>query len=224
MSKSEELVSLFFRLNGYFLVENFIIHSGNENINYSKSNKVPQLTETDLLGIRLPFQKEFVGILNISNFENLVLNSDLIDLVIVESKTGNTNKPNSTWKNQDKIANIEYIIRFFGITNDPETISKISRILIKAYKVEWNNYSIRYIIVSENINPDYAKKGITYITINYVLDFIINIRGACWNKLNLGIASQHQQWSPFMKEIFKIANNLECPDEKKILIREFISN
>jgi len=223
MNKDEELVKIFLRLNGYFLVDNFIVHNGDADLTNCREKIIPQLTETDMLGIRMPFQAENTGDLTIANYDKLILKNGLIDLVIVESKTGNKNRPNSTWKNIKKIENIKYLIRFFGITNDEDEIEKLSTCLLVNYNCEWKNYSIRYIIVSENINPHYSGKGITYITIEEIIDFIVKIRGECWINKNMGIASYHSQWNPFMNRIFEIANDQRInTNQRKKLIREYV--
>ncbi|MFA8451947.1 MAG: hypothetical protein ACEPOW_14725 [Bacteroidales bacterium] len=223
MNKSEELVKAFLRLNGYFIVDNFIIHNGAADLSNSRDKIIPQSTETDLLGIRMPFQKEFTGKLDIANYGSLVLDNDLIDLVIVESKTGKENKPNKTWKNPSKTDNIKYMLRFFGITGDENIIEEIANQLISNYTCTWDNYSIRYIIVSENINSHYSGKGVTYFTIDEIINFIITVRGECWINANMGVASHHQQWNPFLNEIFEIANNQSSTqEEKQIRIKEYI--
>ncbi|MFA4852220.1 MAG: hypothetical protein WC599_06850 [Bacteroidales bacterium] len=224
MNKYEELVKLFFRLNGYFLVDNFIIHNGNADLSNSKDKIIPQSTETDLLGIRMPFQNEKTGKLDIANYEKLILKNNLMDLVVVESKTGKENKPNPTWKDSSKIENIKYLVRFFGVTDKDEVIEKISNNLIKRYKYQWDNYSIRYIIVAEKKNKHYSDNGITYFTIEEILDFIIKTRGECWINTNMGIASHHQQWNAFMNKIFEIANMVVIAVERKKLIREYLNN
>ena len=112
MNKDEELVKVFLRLNGYFLVDNFIVHNGEADLTDCREKIIPQLTETDLLGMRMPFQIENTGDLTIANYEKLILDNGLIDLVIIESKTGKENRPNSTWKSIEKIENIKYLIRF----------------------------------------------------------------------------------------------------------------
>ena len=223
INKYEELVKSFLRLNGYFVVENFILHDGNANIADSQKKIIPQSTETDILAVRFPFQNEHTGQLHVANYENLILTSELIDLVIVESKSGNANKPNQTWKDNSKIENIKYIIRFFGITNEVKIIEEIANELIKKYECKWKNYSIRYIIISETKNMHYSGKGIKYVTIEEVLDFIVKVRGECWINANMGIASHHQQWNLFMKHIFEIANEEnKSVDIKKRNIRKYM--
>ena len=48
MNKDEELVKVFFRLNGYFLVDNFIVHNGVADLSNCKNKIIHQSTETDL--------------------------------------------------------------------------------------------------------------------------------------------------------------------------------
>ncbi len=223
MNKFEEIVKVFMRLNGYFLVDNFIVHNGNANLPNCQQI-IPQLTETDLLGIRLPHQQEIAGNLLIENFDSLILDNNLIDLIIIETKSGNSNKPNSTWKDVAKIENVKYLLRFFGFSNDSKVIDSIASALLSNYVCNWENYSIRFIMVSENPNKYYSDKGIKYLTFDSIIDFIIKVRGECWININMGIASHHSQWNPFMNHIFDIANDVEKTDvQRKELILNYLS-
>lgn len=221
MNKYEELTKTFLRLNGYFTIDNFIVHNGDADISNSYKKVIPQSTEIDILAVRFPFQKEQSGKLLIVNDRNLILKKDLIDLVIVESKSQNENKPNSTFT----IKNIKYILHFFGFTDDENYIDTISNELYEKYSSIWQNYSIRYIITSETINKHYADKGLQYILIDDIIDFIIHIRSECWFNEGMGVSSYHKQWNCFMNDVFKILNQATLtPEEKKLQIKDYLEH
>lgn len=214
--KYEKLSSLFLRLNGYFLVNNFIIHAGDDTTKINKAGIISQHTEMDTLGIRMPYQKEVSGDLNIVNNKDLILENDKIDFVIVESKSGNSNKPNSTWINLDKIDTVKYILRFFGIFKIEEEIHEASVELLKNFSVSRNNFQFRYIVISETPNDHYLRKGIKYITYDSIIDFIARIRAECWIDKKIGVTSYHGQWDDFMREIFELANNFNISQKERI--------
>jgi hypothetical protein len=221
MNKYEELSKTYLRLNGYFIIDNYIVHNGGADISNSYKKIIPESTELDILGVRFPFQKEQSDKLLIKNDENLILQSNMIDFVIIESKSKNSNKPNSTWS----LENINYILRFFGFTADENVINEIAITLKEKYSCTWNNYSIRYIITSENANDYYVDKGLQYITIDTILNFIIKIRGNCWFDEKIAVSSDHHQWNDFMNIVFKIANDQsKNSEEKKNAIIKYLNN
>ena len=110
----ETLAKWYLRFNGYFIVDNFIVHAGDD-INRIWKNIVGNHTEADILAIRHKFSKEITGPLHIQNDPKIInpLNNP-IDFVIVEVKTGQQNKPNKLWT-EKRLPVIEYILRFAGL-------------------------------------------------------------------------------------------------------------
>lgn len=214
-NKYEKLSSLFLRLNGYFLVDNFIVHAGDDTTKITQDGVISQHTEIDTLGVRMPYQKEISGDLHIINHEDLILDNDKIDFVIIESKSGKSNKPNRTWRSHDKINTIKYILKFFGIFRTEEEINVASEELLNNFSVSRNNFQFRFIVISEARNKHYSEKGIKYITYDSIIDFIVRIRGGCWIETEIGITSYHGQWDGFMKKIFELANNFDISEEER---------
>ena len=110
----EKLTNWYLRFNGYFTVDNFVVHAADDVTRISNGIVAPY-TETDTIAIRMPYSAEITGILQIANHNVLVENQNKrFDVVIAEAKSGNDTKPNSAWRN--KATNIiEYIIRFVGL-------------------------------------------------------------------------------------------------------------
>lgn len=206
---AEKVAKWYLRFNGYFIVENFIVHAGEDDQRIS-NGLIGNHTEVDLLGIRHKFSKEKSGILEIQNDQQLINGSDCkIDFVIVEVKTGKENKPNKLWR-EKKIQIIEYIVRFAGFIENTETIVSVANQLAETnnYNDPNGEFSIRLIVISENpLNKNW--NHLLNISIDSIIDFFVDVRGGCWINQNLGIASLHSQWEPIISDILKIANEHE---------------
>jgi len=63
---AETLAKWYLRFNGYFTVENFILHAGGDPTRISKG-KIAPYTEADILAIRHKHSKEIAGTLLIQN-------------------------------------------------------------------------------------------------------------------------------------------------------------
>jgi hypothetical protein len=221
-SKAEILTKWYLRLNGYFTIDNFIVHNPDIISNGIVSNS----TETDVLAIRLKHSREIAGELHIANDE-MLLNGLLsnLDFVIAEVKTGDEKKPNKVWRNNNKEA-VKYIIRFSGIIESEEEITRVAEKLLieRIYEKKDRSYRIRLIIFSET-KPNKNWENVTHIFLEHIVDFILQVRGQCWLENEIGVASIHYQWDSLINEIFKIANNVEEEIEmKKINILKLLSN
>jgi len=75
----EKVAYWYFRLNGFFQIENFVIHS---------ERRGGQRTDADLLAIRFPFRAERLfddsNDIMADDAQHLALSGDLIDVVVVE--------------------------------------------------------------------------------------------------------------------------------------------
>jgi len=111
----ERFVRWFLRFNGYFSIENFVVHAADDPARVSDGIVAPY-TEVDTLAVRMPHSAETKGPLRVANYSPLVSGADgKIDVVIAEAKSGNENKPNKPWR-EKQVSVIEYIVRFIGIT------------------------------------------------------------------------------------------------------------
>src|SRR5580704_10442878 len=112
-SKAEEFVRWYLRFNGYFSIENFVVHAAADPKRI-KDGKIPQDTECDLLGVRLPYSEEVAGALPMANDPPLTHGAaGRTDLVICEVKTGKENRPNPAWKYLSTHKDMaRYVLRF----------------------------------------------------------------------------------------------------------------
>ncbi len=222
---SEEFIRQYLRLNGYFCIDNFIVHAADDPQRITANGEIGNYTETDLLGIRLPYSEEMSGQLYMAHDMPLVEGADgKTDIVIGEVKTGGENRPNKIWRHPETLYPKEYILKFVGLTNDANEISSISKTLSEKYIYENRTTRIRYIIFSENENKHYKDIGVSFITYDHIIDFLTEIRGQSWTAGNIGVASLHHQWPVLLTEVFEIANNFNIEiDERKQRIKEILN-
>jgi len=208
---AEIIVRWYLRFNGYFSIENFIVHAGDDSSRICDGN-IGCKTETDILSIRMPYSREVTGKLRIANHEKLIEKDfNKFDIIIAEVKTGNSNKPNPVWKNKD-IDAISYLIRFYGIYKDEDKINEISKKIANFFFFEDKDYRIRYIIFSNKPSNFYQNQGLHYITYKDIIEFIVDVRGNCWARENIGIKSTHYQWDELINKIYEISNNMSISE------------
>lgn len=120
-------------------------------------------------------------------------------------KSGNDNRPNRVWLGPDAEKTACYIARFVGLQNESE-IGPIGKALPTVFRFEDDRCRFRYMIFAADPNQHYAKKGVSYITFDEAISFIVQVRGHCWIQSNIGVASTHHQWDELLVDIFAIAN------------------
>lgn len=214
--KVEEFVRWFLRFNGYFGIENFIVHAAYDK-NRIRDGVVGNVTETDTIAVRMPYSREISGSLYVANFDTLVQGSERRhDVVIAEAKSGVDNRPNEVWKGKEGSKPIEYLVRFIGLHHKEEEIRTVAESLLSKYVYEDSFCRFRYVIFSKQPNNGYAQKGITYITFDNAVNFLVSIRGQSWLEANTGVASVHHQWNDILKKIFDVANDSALASEKRL--------
>jgi len=209
----EKFTSWYLRFNGYFTVDNFVVHAANDATRI-RNGIIAPYTETDTIAIRMPYSAEITGELKIANHDILVEKQNgRFDIVIAEVKSGNENKPNSVWRNKSIIP-IQYIIRFVGLYDDDQ-ILQVTDQLSKQYLYEDKKSRIRYIVFANQPNLWYSSRGVKYITFSQMARFLVHVRGQCWINAGIGVASVHYQWDDQIKTIFEIANDFNKPIETR---------
>lgn len=220
--KFELLTKWYLRFNGYFTVDNFIIHAANDPGRISNGT-IGNYSDIDVLGIRMPFHFERTGELEIKN-DNRLDCIDKIDIVIAECKTGNQNSVNKIWTGKNVQA-AEYLIRFCGIFKEDYEIKRSATSLIDHLKYEDDKYRIRIILFTQkDPSIELRNKGLNYISLTNILNFIIGERGECWVVNNLGDKSIHDSWDSLIKDFFKVANDkTKSLNDKKKEIYKILS-
>lgn len=213
--KYERSVTSYLRLNGYFTVPNFIVHAADDP-GRIMADHVGNYTETDIIGVRMPYSREMTGRLHIANHELLIDGPDgKIDVVVAEVKSGKDNRPNPVWRGANAKRAACYIARFVGLHGDDET-HVVGDALATTFRYENDRSRFRYIVFAVGPNAHYQKKGVSYITFEQAISFIVQVRGQSWIDSNIGVASSHHQWDELLVDILSVANKLKEPEQDRI--------
>jgi hypothetical protein len=104
----EKVAYWYLRLNGFFQIENFVVHPG---------RRGGQRTDADLLAIRFPFRAERLfndpNDVMADDVQPLALSGDLIDVVMAEVKTNQPCTLNGPWTQQDR-RNVHRVLAAIG--------------------------------------------------------------------------------------------------------------
>jgi hypothetical protein len=213
--KFERFVAAYLRLNGYFTVPNFVIHAADDPTRIS-GGLVGNYTEVDTIGLRMPHSREVTGAKHIVNHPALVDGAvGKVDVVIAEVKSGNDSTPNRVWKTPQPDPAISYLVRFVGIHAEEE-IGPVARDLASTFRFEDDRCRIRYVVFARQANAHYPQRGVTYMTFDQAISFIVEVRGQSWFNAGIGVASSHNQWDELLIQLFAIANKLELPVNQRV--------
>lgn len=214
--KYERFAAAYLRLNGYFTVPNFIVHAADDPQRVSGGH-VGNYTEVDILGVRMPYSREVSGSLVIKNDPNLISTTgNAIDVVILEVKSGKRTTPNCPWHPRENVHQaIPYIVQFVGLHPVAE-IQNVATTLAAKYIYKDERARLRYVVMAEAANEHYQAKGVTFITFDEAIRFIVEIRGQCWIDANIGVSSLHHQWDELLIDIFELANKVDLSVEERV--------
>jgi hypothetical protein len=211
----ERFIASYLRLNGYFTIPNFIVHAADDPKRIS-TGQVGNYTETDIIGVRMPYSREITGKLHIANDRLLTDGATgRIDVVVAEVKSGTDNKPNRVWRGAQRNEAITYLSRFIGLHKESD-LSQVAESLATKFRYEDKRCRFRYIVFAPVANEHYKKLGVSYITLREAISFIVEVRGNCWINKNIGVASVHHQWDSLLVEIFDIANRVDQPTSDRV--------
>lgn len=220
MDKYERFVASYLRLNGYFTVPNFIVHAGDDPERIL-AGRVGNFTETDILGVRMPYSREVTGKLHIANHAALIDGApEKFDIVIAEVKSGNDNRPNRVWRGGRGREVGSYIARFVGLHSSDAEVGVIGDALATSFRFEDERCRFRFITFSSEPNLYYRERGMSCITFEEAISFIVDVRGQCWIDASIGVASSHQQWDKLLVDIFAVANRTDEPFADRVRVIE----
>jgi hypothetical protein len=104
----EKVAYWYFRLNGFFQIENFVVHP---------ERRGSQRTDADLLAVRFPHRAERLfdnpNDIMADDQHRLALSQDLIDVLIAEVKTNDPCTLNGPWTRQDR-QNVHRVLAAIG--------------------------------------------------------------------------------------------------------------
>jgi hypothetical protein len=171
MDTLEELAHLYFRLNGFLTIPNYILHDPRG-----------QRGEIDVLGVRLPHKVERVRGHLLEDDPALGLREDKLEMVLVEVGRGKEdfNKP---WKRQEVM---EYVLRFAGFFEDEQCLANAAARLSEAQAFENDRIRIRPMLCTdaESVIEDEKRRKL-----QGMLDFVVDRF-----RKHLGYKADHEQW------------------------------
>ena len=178
MNSFEQLALWYLRLNGYFVIPNFIAHG-----------EGGPRTDVDVLAVRFPHSREYPD-----DTRRLQIPTKKIDIVFAESKAGRC-RLNGPWKNGGDRQALEYVLRRVGIFENDSSILAAATRLYGEQRQEIGDYCIRIVCFGSKANGKLARA--TQVLWPDVLSFI-NRRF----KTYLDHKAEHQHWDSFGKYLW----------------------
>lgn len=183
----------FLRLNGFFTVQNFIVHP------VRSEEGSQQRTDADVLGIRFPKRQEVVGgdpLVDHAAFED----APRPIFVIAEVKTGRC-RLNGPWSRREE-ENVTNVLRSFGHMSNASH-QTISEALYQNGRFQSDGLDARLLCFgatrSENLS-----EGILQFTWEEVFGFIFDRYQTFWRSKR-----QNQQWPPVGRYLWDLSNHQE---------------
>lgn len=213
----ETLVRWYLRFNGYFGVENFVLHS-------SSMKGIAQAGESDVLAVRFPHSRELAGF-RIPNDTRLIdqeaKSHSIVDFVIAEVKGGKRAGLNNVWMPPDpdgsKVERVAYVIRWLGPFSDESMIRDVASELQTQHRSRRGPYLFRLVYFARIHQRKVHQMGISQITFSEIAEFFVRVRAPCWRDHGLGVRSAHDQWDSLIKRAWKIGDpDAPGSDEEKI--------
>lgn len=165
---AEKAAYWYFRLNGFFQIENFVVHP---------ARKGSQLTDADLLAVRFPFRAERLFDDPTDTMDDdvktLALSTQAVDFVIAEVKSNQPCTLNGPWTSQDK-QNVHRVLAAIGCL-PPNAIGQAAADIYKSGMFQPNSgFRIRLIAVGRERSEDIARQypDVTQVTWVEVFSFI----------------------------------------------------
>lgn len=195
--KTEELVKWYLRLNGYFVIPNFILHplmSGGS-----------QRTEIDLIGTRFPYQSEIVcnsegDRILMENDKNLVTDRRIDCLIVSVKGVQSQAEVNKSIK---KFENLMDIIKRFGFVESEEKIAEVAKELLKEKRALKDQFQIRFLAIAGKPNRYSESKQLIF---HDIVDFILKrFQAYCYYKVDT------EQWEGVGKQILSNCHR-SCQD------------
>ena len=192
----EKVAYWYFRLNGFFQIENFVVHP---------TRRGSQRTDADLLAVRFPFRAErmFDDPTDImaDDVQRLALSGDLIDIVIAEVKTNQPCTLNGPWTRQDR-QNVHRVLAAIGCLS-PDRIETAAADIYRAGFYRGDALRIRLVAVgrgrSQDITTTYPE--VMQLVWSEMLAFI-------WDRFHRYRQQKTQvdQWDPEGRKIKRLAD------------------
>lgn len=193
MNCFESLAMWYLRLNGYFVMPNFIAH-GQPGVR----------TEVDVLAVRFPHSKEYGD-----DMQMLKIPTEKVDVVLAESKPDRCSL-NGPWKESGDNQALEYVLRRVGIFESDSGIKAAADGLYGKQRYEVGIYTVRVVCFGRKQNG--SLPNVTQILWPHVLDFI-HRRFVTYRDDK----ADHQHWDQFGKYLWEALARNGVPDVTQIV-------
>lgn len=196
----EKVVYWYFRLNGFFQIENFVVHP---------EGRGGQRTDADLLAVRFPHRAERLfddpNDIMPDDKDRLALSCDRIDLVIAEVKTNQPCSLNGPWTRQD-CQNVHRVLAAIGCLPRNRVQQAAADIYSDGVHVSDPGLRLRLVAVGRNRNDDLATKypKVTQLIWQDILAFM-------WDRFKRYRQQKTQvdQWDPQGRKLKQLADRFQ---------------
>lgn len=181
------------RLNGFLLLENFIVHP-------TPLQGKSQRTDADVFGVRFPFRRELSFA---DDQEHLRFDGAKPCFVIAEVKIGNCDL-NGPWTKPEK-ENMQYVLRAIGAF-EASKIDEVARSLYQTFRYEDNDKIACLLSIGKERNAQFevASYKPLQITFAEILEFIFLRFTQYQDRKN-----DHQQWDPVGHRLWQEARQFK---------------
>lgn len=200
----EKVAYWYFRLNGFFQIENFVVHP---------ERRGGARTDADLLAVRFPFRAERLfedrDDIMVDDVQRLALSGDLIDIVIAEVKTNQPCTLNGPWTQQGR-QNVHRVLAAIGCLPH-DRIEAAAADIYRAGSHRSDTLRIRLMAVGRDRSQDIATvyPDVTQLIWPEMLAFI-------WDRFHRYRQQKAQvdQWDPEGRNIKRLADeHRRSPDD-----------
>ena len=204
----ELLVRWYLRFNGYLGVENFVIQQTVEGGNV-------QVGEIDILAVRFPNSREDPGFALETDprlLDSEAVDHALVDFVVAEVKGGQKDTLNTVWQGPPdpaKIARAAYVVQWLGPFSDKALIQRVATELQASHRSRSGQFLFRVVKFAHKVRP---KLSLRQVTFNDIADFLVRVRAPSWQGHGYGSRSPHNQWHPFIRSLWTIADPQDGSD------------
>jgi hypothetical protein len=196
----EKVAYWYFRLNGFFQLESFVIHP---------AQRGAQETDADLLAVRFPFRAERLidNPKDVMPDDNRWLTSpaDKIDVAIVEVKTNQPCTLNGPWKKRDR-QNVHRVLAAIGCIPHLE-IEPAAAKLYDGEVYQNDSTRIRLVAIGRDRNQE-IPPGVMQLIWSEILEFIVD-RFHRYQRQK----AQVDQWDPVGRKLKELAEQFSHRQE-----------
>ena len=184
----EEISNWFFRLNGCMSIPNFIVHPDR--------GRGSQRTDVDVLAVRFPYRAELLTSGEPMQDHYVFNSNNQIDIILAEVKHGLC-RLNGPWTNPPD-ENMHHVLHAIGAF-EADNVPEVAESLYENGQYNNEHFRVRLFAIGSMIN-DEILPGAVQLTWDDLLTFI----HARFN-LYRNQKSQHNQWDPTGRTLFRIA-------------------